>query len=110
MTATTATVTMTGNHVVDDRPVIESDEYGKFARRILRAYGRRVGDLDIEGLAGLVALRAELDEVIDQAVDNLHGRPYSWTDIARVLGVTRQAAQQRFNRRRTTTTKEIPAP
>lgn len=77
----------------------ESDKFGAFARRILRAYARRVGDMDIEGLAGLVALRDEVDAAIEQAVADLHGNPYSWTEIGRTLGITRQAAQQRFTRK-----------
>ena len=42
----------------------ETDKYGRFVRRIMRAYGRRVADLDIEGLKGLVDLRTELDDQI----------------------------------------------
>ncbi|MCA1844682.1 MAG: hypothetical protein LC792_16120, partial [Actinobacteria bacterium] len=39
--------------------VVENGEYAAFAARILRAAARRVGDGDVEGLAGLVALRSE---------------------------------------------------
>lgn len=77
----------------------EAQEYFAFARRILRAASRRVGNRDIEGLAGLVALRDEIDEAIDAAVATLRseeGGGYSYTDIGRVLGISRQAAQQRF--------------
>lgn len=78
----------------------ESDKFGAFARRIIRAYSRRVADRDIEGLAGLVALRDELDLAIAKAVVELHGDPYSWADIGRVLGLTRQAVQARYGKRR----------
>ena len=33
------------------RRQVENDEYGAFARRILRAYARRVGDGNVEALA-----------------------------------------------------------
>jgi hypothetical protein len=52
----------------------------------------------IEGLAALIALRSELDDAIAQTVHGLRSPKwaYSWADIARVLGTTRQAAQQRY--------------
>jgi hypothetical protein len=50
------------------RDVVENDEYAGFIRRIVRAYGRRVSNGDIEALR----------------------------EIATRIGVTRQAAQQRW--------------
>ena len=78
--------------------VVENPEFTAFAARILRAAARRVADGDVEGLAGLVALRSELDTGINEAVQGLRSPQwsYSWADIARVLGTTRQAAQQRY--------------
>ena len=80
--------------------VVENPEYAAFACRILRAAARRVGDGDIEGLAGLVALRSEVDAAIAAAIDGLRSPrwAYSWAQIAQVLGTTRQAAQQRYGR------------
>lgn len=79
----------------------ESDEYGAFVGRILRAYTRRVSDRDIEGLARLAELRDDVDVAILQAVAALHATGhYSWADIGRTLGITRQAAQQRYGRAR----------
>lgn len=77
---------------------VENPEFAAFAARILRAAARRVGDGDVEGLAGLVALRSELDDAIAEAVAGLRSLrwSYSWAEIARVLGTTRQAAQQRY--------------
>lgn len=78
----------------------ETSEYASFARRAVRAYSRRVGQVgDIESLAGMLALSKDLDEAIALAVKDLrkeHG--YSWADIAARLGVTRQACQQRWSR------------
>lgn len=74
-------------------------EWFKFMRRMVRATSRRVGDRDIEALAGLAFLRDEVDAAMVAAVADLreqHG--YSWTDVGRVLGITRQAAQQRYGK------------
>lgn len=76
----------------------ETGEYGAMVRRMVRAYGRRVADKDVEELAGLVALRTELDAAVQVAVDGLRASDYSWGDIARVLGTSRQGAQQRYGR------------
>jgi hypothetical protein len=78
--------------------VVENPEFAAFAQRILRAAARRVADGDVEGLAGLVALRSEVEAAIGEAITGLRSPQwsYSWADIARVLGTTRQAAQQRY--------------
>lgn len=73
-----------------------TDEYAAFARRMIRAYGRRVADGDVEALPALVALVDELEAAAQTAVDGLRGYGYSWTEIAARLGVTRQAARQRW--------------
>lgn len=78
----------------------EAAKFGGFVRRIVRAYGRRVADRDIEALAGLADLQRELDAVVTASVDGLLAAGYSWADIGGQLGITRQAAQQRYARRR----------
>ena len=78
------------------RPVTENSEYAAFARRILRAYSRRIATGDVESLAHLVSLSAEIDNAIQQAVRGLRTAGYSWAEIGARLGITRQAAQQRW--------------
>ena len=78
------------------RRLVENDEYGAFVRRILRAYSRRVGDGDVEALALMLGLAEEIDTAIAEAVNGLRGCGYSWTEIGSRLGITRQAAQQRW--------------
>jgi hypothetical protein len=80
------------------RRVVENDEYAAFTRRILRAYARRVADGDVEALTLMLGLSAEIDTAISQAVHGLRGFGYSWADIGSRLGITRQAAQQRWGR------------
>lgn len=82
------------------RRYVETPEYGKFVRRIVAAYSRRVADADDVDLAEMVALRDDLDAAITAAVQGQrerHGR--SWADIGRALGVTKQAASQRYGGR-----------
>ena len=76
--------------------VVENDEFTAFGRRVLRAAGRRIAAGDVDGLPALAALSAELDAAIGDAVVGLRAAGYSWGDIARRLGVTRQAAHQRW--------------
>jgi hypothetical protein len=78
------------------RDVVENDEYAAFARRIVRAYARRVATGDIEALADMTILAADIEAAIRVAVIGLRNFGYSWADIAQRLGVTRQAAQQRW--------------
>jgi hypothetical protein len=78
------------------RRAVENDEYAAFARRVIRAYARRIADGDIEALTDMTTLAADLDQAITDAVTGLREYGYSWAEIARPLGVTRQAAQQRF--------------
>jgi hypothetical protein len=78
------------------RPVVENDAYAAFAHRILTAYARRVATGDIDALTLMTALSADIDTAIHAAVTGLRQRGYSWTEIGNRLGITRQAAQQRW--------------
>lgn len=78
---------------------VETPEYAAMLRRMIRAYARRVADADDVDLAQMLQVRAELDDAIAAAVAGQrerHGR--SWAEVARGLGVTRQAAQMRYGR------------
>jgi len=78
------------------KPVVENGEYAAFTRRVLRAYARRIATGDIDALADMLDLAAEIDTAIGQAVTGLRATGYSWAEIGLRLGVTRQAAQQRW--------------
>ena len=78
------------------RTVVENDEYAAFARRILRAYARRIATGDIDALVMLTGLAADVENATRDAVTGLREFGYSWADIGARLGVTRQAAQQRW--------------
>ena len=53
-----------------------------------------------EQLAVLVARRAAAQEALEHEIRALLGEGRSWTDIGRVLGVSRQGARQRYHRLR----------
>ena len=78
------------------RPVVENDAYAAFTRRILRAYARRIAEGDIDSLSLMTSLAADIDQAIAQAITGLRTQGYSWAEIGSRLGVTRQAAQQRW--------------
>jgi len=78
---------------------VESDVYAAFAHRVLAAYARRIATGDLESLPLLTSLSADIEDAIAQAITGLHAFGYSWADIAARLGVTRQAAQQRWGAR-----------
>ena len=78
------------------RRQVENDEYAAFVRRILHACSRRVGDGDVEALALMLGLAEEIGTAIAEAVKGLRACGYSWAEIGSRLGITRQAAQQRW--------------
>ena len=79
--------------------VVENPEYLSFARRILRAYGRRVAAGDVEALRALALFPSEVESVTREAIRGLREFGYSWMEIAARLGVSRQAAQMRYGER-----------
>lgn len=79
----------------------EALELAGFLRRMARALVRRAAGGDLDALAALVESRDALDAAIGDAARALHydfHQPYSWGEIARELGISRQAAQQRFGK------------
>ena len=93
MSKNTVRVTLTRNR---RRDVVENDEYAAFARRILRAYARRVAAGDVEALTHLTALSHEVETAIRTAVIGLREFGYSWAEIANRVGITRQSAHERW--------------
>jgi hypothetical protein len=79
-----------------ERRVVENSEFDAFARRIVRAYARRVASGDIEALAALRQLASTVETATADAVQGLRSFGYSWADVAARLGVSRQAAQMRW--------------
>jgi hypothetical protein len=79
--------------------MVENREFDAFARRILRAYARRVADGDIEALPALRDLASTVDTALSEAVIGLREFGYSWTEIGARLGVIRQAVQMRWGQR-----------
>lgn len=80
------------------RREVETLPWLAFARRIIRTAGRRVADADEFELAELVSLRDDLEAAIAVAVEGQLERT-SWAGIGAALGVSRQAAQQRYGKR-----------
>lgn len=78
----------------------ETPEYAAMLRRLLRGYRRRVAVGDIDQLPEMAAMATEVDEMIRDSVASLIDRGYSYTDVAARLGITRQAAWQRFGRKK----------
>lgn len=86
-----------------NRPVVENHDYAAFTRRVIRAQARRIAAGDIEELSQLLSLEREVQAAIHTAVTGLRTQGYSWADVALRIGITRQAAHQRW-----ATTSEEP--
>ena len=74
-------------------------EFAGFVHRVLRAHARRIAAGDVEALVDLVQLSAGVDQAIADAVVGLREFGYSWSEIAGRLGISKQAAQQRWGGR-----------
>jgi hypothetical protein len=66
--------------------------------RLIRSVGKRVAEEDTDGLEQIMQLDAAVQEALAVAVNGLR-RNYSDRAIGQVLGVTRQAVEQRWPRR-----------
>lgn len=85
-----------------ERGQVENKKFAAFARRILRAFSRRVAQGDVEALTDLLAFAKDLDVAIQNAVDGLREFGYSWAEIAQRAGTKRQTAYERWGQGRAT--------
>jgi uncharacterized protein with PIN domain len=82
------------------RRYVDTKDFGAMVTRMIRAYGRRVANADMDDLTELVAMRALVDDAIATAVSHLRDHhEFSWAAIGDAVGTTRQAAQQRYGRK-----------
>ncbi len=83
------------------RREVENPEFAGLLRRLMRAYARRVGDEgDLDAFAEFARLLDEGEEHLVDMVAMLRHEPwsYSWAEIGRALGISRQSAQERFRK------------
>jgi hypothetical protein len=83
---------------------VENADYFSFASRVMASALKRAARAEnVEtDLAGLIALREQLDAGIAEAVIAMRDadpEQASWSKIGRACGTSRQAAQQRFGRK-----------
>jgi hypothetical protein len=74
----------------------EAPELGGMLRRMAAAMARRAGEGDLDALVELCEVERAVGSSIKAGAQDAHSFGYSWTDIAAALGLTRQAARQRF--------------
>jgi hypothetical protein len=74
----------------------ECPELEAFLRRMMRALVRRAAEGDLEAVEVLARLNGEIAQATRDAGDAAWRCGYSYTQIGDALGITRQAARQRF--------------
>lgn len=84
--------------MVDSKSGGDHAEYLGMLRRMLKAGARRLASADPEDLVAMVALRGSLDEAIATSVQGMRDNGFSWAEIAEPLGITRQAAYQKWGK------------
>ena len=78
--------------------MVETTDFLKMLLRMIRAAGRRVADADEHELRMLAHLRSAFEESIETAVEGQRAKGRSWAHIGLALGITRQAAFQRYGK------------
>lgn len=84
-----------------NRYEVENSAYNAFVSRAVRAFGKRIAEGAPEDLAAALEIRDELDAAIQAGVDGLLEQGYSWSEIARPLPFTREAAWKRWRKEKT---------
>jgi hypothetical protein len=79
------------------KKLYESKDVAAGAGRMIKGLVKRAGTGDQEALYHLVQLQAQLSAAITEAGARMHVEAdYSYTALAGELGISRQAARQRF--------------
>lgn len=77
----------------------EAPEIGAACQRLMRALARRAAGGELEALETLDALTRLSTSYLAQGVAGYREGPAqaSWTDVATILGMTRQSAHERWH-------------
>ncbi len=77
----------------------EIGDYIESVSRMMKAAGRRVGQADDADLAKLMETMGQAwEDTQALAVAGLRAQEHSWAYIGRAMGISRQAAQQRWGK------------
>jgi hypothetical protein len=77
-------------------PRKSDEEFNGFARRMIRAYGKRAGEADPWVAKDLLALQDEIEKAVILAIAQYKQAGLSWRDIADELGIDRVACFKRY--------------
>ncbi|HEX7873964.1 MAG TPA: hypothetical protein VF475_13700 [Sphingobium sp.] len=77
----------------------EANELEAFVKRMFRALVRRSAEGDLEAVEALARLSRSCEAATREAGDAAWRHGYSYTQLADALGVSRQAARQRFTKK-----------
>ncbi len=75
---------------------VETPEYAAMLARMIRGYGRRVGQGDEVDLAEMLEMGKTLADATSNAVQLMREDGISWSYIALGAGISRQAAWKRW--------------
>lgn len=76
--------------------IMENAEYAKMMSKMIKAFGRRAANGNPNDLALLVIAQEELTRATQLAVNGLIAQGFSWSEIAKPLGCTRQNAWKKW--------------
>lgn len=79
--------------------VTETGEFGRAAVRMIATMARRVGASDIAEFGAMFEVLTEAERAVVQTIDGLRASGFSWAEIAREVGWSRQRLQQWRQRR-----------
>ena len=74
----------------------EAPDVGAMVSRMFRALVKRAAEGDLEAVQVLAALSGDLQAATNNAAAAAHDFGYSYTELGNALGISRQAARQRF--------------
>lgn len=78
----------------------EASDMAGMGKRVARAMARRAASGDVYALSAIVERQEALEVALVEGARGAHSFGYSWAEIAQEIGVTRQAAWERFGKRK----------
>jgi hypothetical protein len=76
----------------------ENGDYAGFLLRVIRSYGRRVAAGGLEDLTVMLSCHKAMGSAVCDAIRTARDEQgWTWADVGRAAGVTRQSAHERWS-------------